>query len=414
MENKVNNRIKSNNEYVLLKRELIKIARKEIMQKGNEIDDESAFSEIEKIVFESKDTSMLPISELRKLVMEVFLSIRSEYDILTPYINDESVTEIMVNGFDNIFIERNGSIEKLDVVFDSVETLEEVIRRIAARVHREVNERSPILDARLSNGARVNAVYKNVALDGPVLSIRKFPKTAFDMKSLVNNGTISEEGAEFLEMLVRAGYNIFVSGGTSSGKTTFLNVLSEYIPEDERVIVIEDSAELQLRGIENLVRMECRNANIQGVGEVSMDMLIRNSLRMRPDWIVVGEIRGRECISMLQAMNTGHYSMSTGHANSIEGMLGRMEAMCLQSGDVPSDSVRHQIARGIDLIVHLGRINGVGRKVLEIAEIQGFENNNYIINTIFKFKMNEGLVATGNSLMNVAKLELAGYVNDRD
>ena len=383
-------------------------SRSAIHGTGITISDDEAYEIIEDIALKEWEKQPLSVEELRNAIKVVFYSLRCELDVLTPLIEDESVTEIMVNGYKNIYIERDGKVEPVNVVFDSVESLEEVIRRIAARVHREINERSPILDARLESGARVNAVYKNIALGGPSLSIRKFPETALDMNRLIESGTITEEAAMFLSTIVRAGYNVFVSGGTSSGKTTFLNVLSEYIPEDQRVVLIEDSAELQLRNISNLVRLECRNANIQGKGEINMDTLIRTSLRMRPDWIIVGEIRGEECSSMLQAMNTGHSGMSTGHANSIKGMLSRMEAMYLQKTSFPIESVRAQIAQGIDFIVHMGRISGKGRKVLEIAEIQGFENNKYLINSIFNFKIDRGLIPTGNEIANREKLELSG------
>ena len=336
---------------------------------------------------------------------------RRELDILQPYIEDERVSEIMVNGIDDIFVEISGSIEKLDLKFDSVEQLEELIRRLAAKVHREINELNPIVDARLDDGSRVNAVYKNIALNGPILTIRKFPQKAITMEILIETGSITREAAGFLKTLVRAGYNCFISGGTSSGKTTFLNVLSNYIPPSERVIVIEDSAELQIRQISNIIRMECKQANGQNRGQITMEDLIKTSLRMRPDRIIVGEVRGKEVIDMIQAMNTGHDgSLSTGHGNSIQGMLRRLESMFLQAADYPIEAVRSQIAEGLDIIIHLGRLSDGSRKVLEIAEIDGIKDGEISINPLFKYRMSKGLLSTGNSLKGRDKLELRGMV----
>ncbi|MDD3168874.1 MAG: CpaF family protein, partial [Eubacteriales bacterium] len=333
---------------------------------------------------------------------------------------DKEVSEIMVNGIDHIFIEKKGKIEKLDLHFESIDDLEEIIRRIAAKVHREINEMNPIVDARLDDGSRVNAVYKNVALNGPILTIRRFPENRITMEDLLRIETITGEAAEFLKILVKSGYNIFISGGTSSGKTTFLNVLSEYIPKDERVIVIEDAAELQISGIENIVRLECKNANVQGKGEVNVRQLIKASLRMRPNRIIVGEVRGEEVLDMIQAMNTGHDgSLSTGHGNSTEGMLSRIEAMFLQAADFPIDAIRSQIAEAIDIIVHLGRLPDKSRKVMEISEIEGYHDGKIYINPLFKYIINTsdftkdaapkgGLMKTGNVLKNTMKLEMNG------
>jgi len=328
---------------------------------------------------------------------------------LQPYVDDDEISEIMVNGKDDIFIERKGKIEKSEAYFEKVEDLEEVIRRICAKVYREINELNPIVDARLASGARVNAVYKNIAINGPILTIRKFPKKEITMDMLIRNGSLTEEAAVYLKKLVISGYNIFVSGGTSSGKTTFLNVLSSYIPKDERVIVIEDSAELQINEVKNIVRLECRNANVQGKGKVDMKQLIKTSLMMRPDRIIVGEVRGEEVLDMIQAMNTGHDgSLSTGHGNSIEGMLRRLESMFLQAADFPIEAIRAQIAEGIDIIVHMGRLSDKSRKVLEIAEIKTFDGKNILLNPLFKYKANAGLVKSENSLFNRGKLELKG------
>ncbi len=411
MENKVKNvekcKQRRREKYLAQKQLLIKSAREQIAAAEHSVADKDAYEIIERLAFELAEAETMSVSETEHIIQETYYTIRCELDVLTPFIEDDNVTEIMVNGYRDIYVERGGFIEKADTEFDSVLSLEEVIRRIAGKVHREINERSPILDARLESGERVNAVYKNIALGGPSLSIRKFPKTALEMDDLINMGTITNEAAEYLKKLVHAGYNIFVSGGTSSGKTTFLNILSNYINESQRVVVVEDSAELQLRSIENLVRLECRNANVQGKGEINMDTLIRTSLRMRPDWIIVGEIRGGECSSMLQAMNTGHFGMSTGHANSVEGMLRRMEAMYIQHTLIPIEAVREQIAQGIDVIVHLGRIFGVGRRVMEIAEIQGLNDNKFMINTLFKYEINKGLIKTESELMNKEKLWMA-------
>ena len=322
---------------------------------------------------------------------------------------DTQVNEIMINGPDTFFFETKDGIHKLEESFASVEELEEVIRNIAAAVHREINEMHPILDARLSDGSRVNAVYKNIAAGGPILTIRKFAKERIRMEDMIAGGTISKECADFLYLLVACGYNLFICGGTSSGKTTFLNALSEAIPKDERVIVIEDSTELQLSHIDNLVQMECHQANAMGQGAVSMDMLIKTSLRMRPDRIIVGEVRGKEVADMLQAMNTGHDgSMSTGHGNSVEGMLRRLEAMYLMSAQIPMDAIRAQIVEGIDVLVHLGRLDHGIRKVMEVQELLDYENGKYVLNPLFYLDEEQNLVATGNTLQRNRKLMLKG------
>lgn len=393
-----------------LQETISEIRRKLVMQE-KEITDESAMQAIEDHVLHDRELSMRHPKENRQLIDRIFCSMRRELDILQPYIEDERVSEIMVNGAEDIFIEASGNIEKLDMSFDSVEHLEELIRRLAAKVHREINELNPIVDARLEDGSRVNAVYKNIALNGPILTIRKFPEKAITMEDLIRTGSITREAAEFLEMLVKAGYNCFISGGTSSGKTTFLNVLSNYIPPSERVIVIEDSAELQIRQITNLIRLECRQANGQNRGRVGMEDLIKTSLRMRPDRIIVGEVRGKEVIDMIQAMNTGHDgSLSTGHGNSISGMLRRLESMFLQAADYPIEAVRAQIAEGIDIIIHLGRLSDGSRKVLEIAEIDGIRDGEISTNLLFRYRPSKGLLHTGRDLEHKEKLELRGMV----
>lgn len=380
-----------------------------ITEYPDSLTDEAALEKIEEYVFSLKKAQSCSHRENDRLIERIFLSLRKEMDILQPYIEDKSISEIMVNGKDNIFVERKGKIERLPLHFDSTEDLEELIRRIASRVHREINELNPIVDARLSDGSRVNAVYKNIALNGPILTIRKFPDRVMKMEDLINNGTIEKNIAGFLQILVKAGYNCFVCGGTSSGKTTLLNVLSQTIPADERVVVIEDSAELQIDQIDNIVRLECRNANVQGKGEVDMAQLVRASLRMRPDRIVIGEVRGREVMDMIQAMNTGHDgSLSTGHANNIEGMLKRLEAMFLQAADLPVEAIRSQITEGIDIMIHMSRMPDGSRKVMEIAELEGMENGIIKMNSLYKY----GKGRTDNHLIHTEKLELSGYNTD--
>lgn len=389
--------------------DVISDIRKELITGEYEINDESVLQAIEDYVFHNLQMELKHHNDSRKLIDRIFCSMRRELDILQPFVEDEKVSEIMVNGTDRIFIERLGTLQQVDMRFDSVEQLEDLIRRIAAKVHREINELNPIVDARLEDGSRVNAVYKNIALNGPILTIRKFPQKAIDMETLIEKGSITREVAGFLETLVKAGYNCFISGGTSSGKTTFLNVLSNYIPSDERVIVIEDSAELQIREISNLVRLECKQANAQKRGQVDMEQLIKTSLRMRPDRIIVGEVRGKEVIDMIQAMNTGHDgSLSTGHGNSIRGMLRRLESMYLQAADYPIEAIRSQIAEGIDVIIHLGRLSDGSRKVLEIAEICGVRDGEIATSLLYKYRHSTGLASTGNSLINTEKLELRG------
>ena len=380
------------------------------------VSDTKSLNKIEQYVFSQSKAETCSYDENLRLISRLFLSLRREMDILQPYVEDDSITEIMVNGKDNIFVERKGTIKKLNLSFDNTEALEELIRRIASRVHREINELNPIVDARLSDGSRVNAVYKNIALNGPILTIRKFPDKVMNMEDLLSSRSITSEAAEFLKVLVKAGYNCFVSGGTSSGKTTFLNVLSQYIPPSERVIVIEDSAELQIEQVENIVRLECKNANVQGKGEVDMSQLVKASLRMRPDRIIIGEVRGKEVMDMIQALNTGHSgSLSTGHANSIHGMLRRLEAMFLQAADFPVEAMRSQISEAIDVMIHMSRMHDGSRKVMEITELSGFDGTNIETNCLFKFINKEGegeLIRTSNTLMRTEKLELAGITYD--
>ncbi|MBR3756688.1 MAG: CpaF family protein [Firmicutes bacterium] len=387
---------------------MIEKIRKKLMQFQGELTDEQVLMCIEDMILGQEEE--LPFEEYRKTIERIYARVRSKLGILDLYLKDEHVNEIMINGPDTFFFETKEGIHRLDESFESVEELEEVIRNIAAGVHREINEMHPILDARLDDGSRVNAVYKNIAVGGPILTIRKFARERIRMKDMIAGGTITEECAAFLCKLVRCGYNLFISGGTSSGKTTFLNALSEAIPKDERVIVIEDSTELQLSHIENLVQMECHQANAMGQGEVSMEMLIKTSLRMRPDRIIVGEVRGREVADMLQAMNTGHYGMSTGHGNSAEGMLRRMEAMYLMGAEIPMDAIRAQIVEGIDVLVHLGRLGHGKRMVMEIQELLDYKNGKYVLNPLFCLDENQKLTATGNQMIRRRKLELKGMV----
>ena len=333
------------------------------------------------ILDERLDLSVKGYCELSEAVED---RLRSRLGILERLIDKEGITEIIVNGKNDIFLDGKDGLVRLDDDFESVEEIEEIIRNIAANVHREINEMNPILDARLNNGSRVNAVYKNVAAGGPALTIRKFSKERMTMAQMIEHDTLTVQCAEYLKELVECGYNIFISGGTSSGKTTFLNALSEYIPAKDRVIIVEDSLELQMDHIDNRVQMECHNANSLGKGLVSMDMLIRTSLRMRPDRIIVGEVRGREVADMLQAMNTGHDgSMSTGHGNSVRGMLRRLEAMYLMSANLPMDAIRAQIVEGIDIMVHLGRTREGRRMVLEIQELIDYSDGAYELNPLF-------------------------------
>lgn len=371
--------------YTNLKKEL-RLKVQERMDYVKDISDAEVENTIDEVLLGEKELMTYPVEARRRLKKELFDSLR-RLDILQIFVEDSSVTEIMINGKDHIFVEKDGKLSGLDVSFESSEKLQDVIQQIVAGCNRVVNEASPIVDARLPDGARVNIVMNPVALDGPVVTIRRFPEKPIMMDRLLQLNSISVEAASFLERLVKAGYNIFISGGTGSGKTTFLNVLSHYIPSDERVITIEDSAELQLQGLPNLVRLETRNSNVEGCKEISIRDLIRSSLRMRPDRIIVGEVRGAEAVDMLQCLNTGHDgSMSTGHANSAKDMLSRLENMVLMGMELPLGAIRQQIASGIDIVVHLGRLRDKSRRVLEITEVLGCENNEIKLNPLFEFE----------------------------
>ena len=365
------------------------------LTKNDFLDDKNAFIIILKIVlerFEGNDD--LECEDLEYITKKLFYKTREKLNILKPLIDNKDISEIMINGKDKIFYEKRGVFYKYKLDFDSDEELEEVMHVIAGSVNREINELNPIVDARLPDGSRVNGVYKNVAVNGPTLTIRKFLESYISMEQLISGGTVNREGAKLLKRYVESGANIFISGGTSSGKTTLINALSDYIPRNERVIVIEDSAELKLAKIENLVQLECRNSNSTGKGEVSLSTLIKNSLRMRPDRIIIGEVRGEEVFHMLQAMNTGHSGMSTGHANSIEGMLKRLETMYLMAVSIDINAIRKQIADAIDVMIHVEKI-GSKRSIVEISEILGYEGGEYIIKRIMKMNADNILEFSG-------------------
>lgn len=376
---------------------------------------ENQIEAIEEMYLEGQYVS---IEQRVSIAEQVYSSIRG-FGLLDTIMKDDSITEVMINGPENIFVEQNGKLTKLNRRFEDERKLEDMIQRIVGMAGREVNQANPIVDTRLPDGSRVNVVLPPIALCGPTVTIRKFSKTPMTIERLIDYGSLTKEIADKLELLVRAKYNIFVSGGTGSGKTTFLNALSNYIPEDERVITIEDSAELQITKIKNLVRMETRNANSSGVGAITIRDLIKSSLRMRPERIVVGEVRGGEALDMLQAMNTGHDgSLSTGHANSTKDMLSRLETMVLQGADgLPLEAIRQQIASAVDIIIHLSRLRDKSRKTMEITEVLGYENGEIQLNPLYIFqedddstleKVKGHLVRTPNKMQNDFKLIMAG------
>lgn len=396
-----------------LKQQLQETVRQR-MDMSSELSDAQIGEIIDSVIMEkSREVYMSAVTKLT-LRQELFNAIR-RLDLLQELIDDKTVTEIMVNGADAIFYERDGRIYTWDRHFESREKLEDVIQQIVSRSNRQVNESIPIVDARLKDGSRVNVVLDPVALNGPILTIRKFPEEAITMEDLIRWESISQEAAEYLKVLVKAGYNIFISGATSTGKTTFLNVLADYIPKTERVITIEDSAELQIHGIENLVRMEVRQADGDGVSNATLRDLIRTSLRMRPDRIIVGEVRGEEALDMIQSMNTGHDgSLSTGHANSPQDMLSRLETMALFASDIPIQAIRKQIASSIDIIVQLERLRDRSRRVTAIAEVLDCTEDAYILNPIFEFHEQDNLVMESSSYGDipervVGQLERTGY-----
>lgn len=366
--------------------------RRQLNFTEGELDDDTVMAAVQRHIVSSPDLRRLSLSEKSGIADGVFSALRRELDFLEKYLREPDISEIMVNGCRDIFIEKNGMISRVPEYFPDEKELEEVIMRIGARVHREINELNPILDARLADGSRVHAVHKNVAVNGPSLNIRKFPEHRIVMDELIKRGSVTQEAAELLRKLVECGYNIFISGGTSSGKTTFLNALSDFIPAGERVIVIEDSSELQLSNIENIVRMETRNANVQGRGGVNMTQLIKASLRMRPDRIIVGEVRGGEVVDMIS----------------------RLETMFLSAASFPIQAVRGQIASAVDIMVHLGRLHGSRRCVLEISEVAGIKDGEIRLNQLFRMEDDGCLHKTGNSLINTTKLIMSGALKMPD
>ncbi len=387
-------------------KDLLRKRLKEKLAERIDYSKESSDEEILELIDDMliRETKQFPISlaQRQRLSKELFHAFR-KLDVLQELIDDAQITEIMVNGPESIYIERNGRLSKSGLCFESREKLQDVIQQIVADCNRVVNEASPIVDARLRNGARVNVVLSPVALNGPIVTIRRFPDRPIAMRDLISFGSVTEEVCEWLSKLVKAKYNIFISGGTGSGKTTFLNALSDYIPAEERIITIEDSAELQIINIPNLVRMETRNANVEGCQEITIRDLIKTSLRMRPDRIIVGEVRGGEAFDMMQCLNTGHDgSMSTGHANSSKDMLSRLENMILMGMEIPLKAIRQQIASGIDIIIHLGRLRDKSRKVLEIVEVLGYEDDQIALASLYRFK-ETGETAEGRILGELQK-----------
>lgn len=383
---------------------------------SRELEDDEIYQIVEEQAGRYAREKMLTLKEWGELEQFLFNSLR-KLDVLQELLEDDEITEIMVNGAGHIFYEKKGQLYESGKRFSSKEKLADVIQQIAGGSNRMINEASPIVDARLTDGSRVNIVLEPVAIDGSAISIRKFPKHPIRMEDLIRMESISKEAAEFLKILVVAGYNIFISGGTGSGKTTFLNALSQYIPREERLITIEDSAELQLLDKPNLVRLETRNANTEGVVPITIRDLIRTALRMRPNRIIVGECRGAEALDMLQAMNTGHDgSLSTGHANSSRDMVSRLETMVLMGMELPLSAIRSQIASGIDILVHLGRLRDKSRKVLSITEIMGVSDGEVQMQELFRF-VEEGTEngKIRGKLIRVAELQyidkclLAGY-----
>ncbi len=357
----------------------------EELDMSREIEDEELTRLIYGVLQDASEEEYLSLAEKTALGRELFNAFR-KLDLLQEFLEDDTITEIMINGTQNIFYEKGGRIFQSDRRFISRDKLEDVVQQIAAGSNRLVNEASPIVDARLSDGSRVNIILQPVALDGPIVTIRKFSKEAITMGKLISWNSINSEVSGFLAALVAAGYNIFISGGTGSGKTSFLNALSQYIPKTERIITIEDNAELKIQGIQNLVRLEARNENVEGFGAVTIWELIKSALRMRPDRIIVGEVRSAEAIDMLQALNTGHDgSLSTGHANSPRDMLSRLETMVLMGIDLPLAAIQRQIASGIDIIVHLGRLRDKSRKVLEVTEVLGYWEGEIRLQTLYQF-----------------------------
>ncbi len=387
-----------------LKNELKEAIRREVSG-VRQISDEELYETIDRYIAERSRQIYLPLKERLALRTALFNSFR-KLDVLQQIMDNPDITEVMINGRSHIFVEELGNMRPWDYEFESEEQLEDLIQQVVSRVNRTVNVASPIADARLEDGSRVHVVLPPVSLEGPVMTIRKFPHP-ITMDMLVEKEALSREAAEFLKRLVRSGYNIFISGGTNSGKTTFLNALSAYIPRDERVITIEDSAELQIQQVRNLVRLETRAPNSQGEGAITIGDLIRASLRMNPSRIIVGEVRGKEALELLNSYNTGHDGgMSTAHGNSPRDMLARLETMVLLGADLPLAAIRSQIASALDILIHLGRLKDKSRKVMWIVEVDGYENGEIRLHTLFE-REGEGLTKKGE-LKNRRKLQLAG------
>ncbi len=402
------------------KSEIVEKIRKKILEATNfsvmsETDLEDAILQMLDEMFQDV---YIPIEEKADITDQVYSAIRG-LGILDSIIHDDTITEVMINGPDHVFIEQNGRVRRISDTFENEQKLEDIIQRVVGMAGREVNQANPIVDTRLPDGSRVNVVLPPISLNGAIVTIRKFSKEPMTIAKLIEYGSITQEIADVLEILVKAKYNIFICGGTGSGKTTFLNAVSHCIPKDERIITIEDSAELQIEGLDNLVSLETRNANTAGVGAVTIRDLIRSSLRMRPERIIVGEVRGAEALDMLQAMNTGHDgSLSTGHANSTKDMLSRLETMVLTGAEgLPLDAVRQQIASAIDIIIHLSRLRDRSRKTMEITEVTGYENGQIQLNPLYVFEEDENstlervsgsLKRTKNPLVNQLKLRIAG------
>ncbi len=381
---------------------------------SRDFSDEEVLDMIREEIIEAGHREPIGLAERMRIERDIFHSLR-KLDVLQDLLEEEDITEILINGSQNVFVEKNGRLIKSEKHFSSEEKLLDVIQQIVAATNKIVNESSPIVDTRLSDGSRVNIILPPIAVDYGIVTIRRFPKDPITMKKLIALGSITQEMVDFLEKLVKAGYNMFVSGGTGSGKTTFLNALTEFIPAGERVITIEDAAELQVRGVENLVRLEARSRNLEGNLEVSIRELVRASLRMRPDRIIVGECRGGEALEVLQACNTGHDgSLSTGHANTCADMVSRLETMVLMSGmDIPIPAIRAQIASAVDIFVHLGRLSDRSRKVLEITEVLGLKDGEVELCPLYVYEPGDGNEGRGcwkkvNTLKNHRKLQMAG------
>ena len=400
-----------------INRETLKTKVMQELELSGHLEDEDVNAAIDRCILRESDRYYIPLKDKLRLKKEIFHAIR-KLDVLTELLEQENITEIMINGAGNIFVEEDGRLRKIKEQFESREKLYSVIQQIASDANRIVNETRPIMDCVLPDGSRVNIVLGMIAKNGPAVTVRKFPKEALSMKRLIEMETIDKDTADYLGTLVKAGYNLFISGGTGAGKTTFLNALAEYIPEDERVITIEDSAELQIRNIPNLVRLEARNVNVEGNNQITIRDLIKTSLRMRPDRVIIGEIRDEAAIDMLTAMNTGHDgSISTGHANSARDMLFRMETMVLMGLPIPLLAVRQQIASALDIIVHLGRLRDKSRRVLQISEVIGMDQGEIKLNPLYEFKEEaeyngriKGRLERLNHLTQVEKLASAGLL----